>query len=50
MCVCLGRCLFDVKEDVGIWFDLLDVGGSGLSVGVIVGIVWVNKFSFLMIG
>ena len=38
MCACPGRCLLDAKEDAGIRFDSSDVGGSGLSVGAIVGI------------
>lgn len=38
ICACPGRCLLDAKEDAGIRFDSSDVGGSGLSVGAIVGI------------
>lgn len=38
MCACPGRCLLDAKEDAGIRFDSSNVGGSGLSVGAIVGI------------
>ncbi|XP_022794658.1 uncharacterized protein LOC111333370 [Stylophora pistillata] len=38
ICACPGRCLLDAKEDAGIRFDSSNVGGSGLSVGAIMGI------------
>jgi len=38
ICACPGRCLLDAKQDIGVRFDSSDVGGSGLSVGAIVGI------------
>ncbi|KAL9966508.1 hypothetical protein ACROYT_G024593 [Oculina patagonica] len=38
ICACPGRCLLDAKDDAGVRFDASNVGGSGLSVGAIVGI------------
>ncbi|KAJ7384163.1 hypothetical protein OS493_023492 [Desmophyllum pertusum] len=38
ICACPGRCLLDAQGDVETRFDASNVGGSGLSVGAIVGI------------
>lgn len=38
ICACPGRCLLDAEKDMGVRFDASNVGGSGLSVGAIVGI------------